>query len=138
MSSQKLSTSELTSVLVYILLHALLYDFLASSHRLSSVSMPRERPKIGEWNEEEAWAAFQGHVDNNDISKEDLMNLRPWHSTPWRAHKCKLKVGDVAPASKIVSLDGKESNLSAIFEKDSRPLVLVFGSILVLRFVTCF
>lgn len=91
--------------------------------------MPPERPKIGEWNEEEAFAAFQGHVDNNDISKEALMALRPWHSTPWRSHNCKLNVRDAAPDSKVVTLAGEGSTLGKILQKDSRPVVVVFGSI---------
>jgi hypothetical protein len=110
--------------------------------------MPRERPKIGEWDEEEAFAAFEGHIDNHDISKEDLMKLRPWHSTPWKAHKCKISVGDLAPDSNVVTLEGYETNLHSILypqerkekkeddgEEDgtattpTRPVVLLFGSI---------
>jgi hypothetical protein len=87
--------------------------------------------KIGEWNQEESFAAFQGHVDNNDISKEDLMRLRPWHTMPWHPnpHKSKLSVGDVAPDSQLVTLQGYDTTMSSILEQDERPVVLVFGSI---------
>ena len=101
--------------------------------------MPRERPKIGEWNEEEAWAAFQGHVDNNDILKEDLMRLRPWHNTPWwKSHNCKLSIGDVAPDSKVATLEGDKTTLCSIFENDPRPGILVFGSITCPSFCSMF
>jgi hypothetical protein len=91
--------------------------------------MPRDRPNIGEWNEEEAFAAFQGHVENNDISKDDLMRLRPWHEYPWKTHSCKISLGDAAPDSKVVKLDGSETSLYPLLEADKRPVVLVFGSI---------
>ena len=91
--------------------------------------MPLERPRIGDWNEEESFAAFQGHVNNNDISKDDLMRLRPWHNLPWRHHDCKLKLGDIAPDSKVFHLDGTETSIHQILEASNRPVVLVFGSI---------
>jgi hypothetical protein len=95
--------------------------------------MPRGRPKIGEWNEEESFAAFQGHIDNKDISKEDLMRLRPWHTTPWQRHphKSKVSVGYVAPDTQLVTLQGYETTMHSILEKEEeqRPVVLVFGSI---------
>jgi hypothetical protein len=91
--------------------------------------MPRERPKIGEWNEEESFAAFEGHVDNKDISKEDLMRLRPWHTMPWHPHKPKVSVGDMAPDTKLVTLQACDTTMLTLLEKDERPVVLVFGSI---------
>jgi hypothetical protein len=92
--------------------------------------MPRERPRIGEWNEEEAFAAFEGHIKNKDISKEDLLRLRPWHNTPWheKPHKCKVSVGDAAPDTKLVNLDGSDTSVRKVVE-GNKPVVMVFGSI---------
>jgi thiol-disulfide isomerase/thioredoxin len=90
----------------------------------------RERPKIGEWNEEEAFAAFQGHIEKGDISKEELMKCRPWHDLPWKPHhQCKLRVGDDAPNSRLAKLDGSDCTMHEFLGGDDKPVVVMFGSI---------
>ena len=104
--------------------------------------------------EEEAIAAFDGHHGHNNIRRSNdekkealLRHANPWNSSARNLASPKLKVGDIAPNSKIVTLveDEKKkktveqqqvtmkykatSNLHSILQKDSRPTVLVFGSI---------
>ena len=56
------------------------------------------------------------------------MKLRPWHTLPWKHHICKVKLGDDAPNSNIVLLDGSASTMHEVVE-GNKPVVLLFGSI---------
>ena len=95
----------------------------------------KESFHMGQLNNEESLLAFQRYVDDKQIGLNELNVARPWHDLPGKKqHVCKLKVGDAAPNSKVVKLDGTETTLHEILDGSggskikNTPTVLVFGS----------
>ena len=89
---------------------------------------------MGQLNNEESLLAFQRYIDDKSIGLHELNKARPWHDLPGKKqHVCKLRVGDDAPNSKVVTMDGTETTLHEILSGSSNkkkiPTVVVFGSL---------